>query len=64
MNLLPKISNTKHTAVDVYSEMYYETWHHVPKVSYESRVTTNGQMKWIGCFLGKVEALISILCSF
>ena len=43
MNLLSKISNTKHTAVDVYSEMYYETWHHVPKVSYESRACDN---KW------------------
>ena len=41
MNLLPKIPNTKHTAVDVYGEMYYVKWHRVPKVSYESRATTN-----------------------
>ena len=51
-------------AVDVYGEMYYIKWHRVPKVSYESRATTNGQMEWIGCFLGNVEALISILSSF
>ena len=63
MNLLPKISNTKHMALDVYGDMYYVKWHRVPKVSYESRATTNEQMKWIGCFLGKVEALISILSS-
>ena len=41
MNLLPKISNTKHTAVDVYGEMYYVKWHRVLKVSYESRATTS-----------------------
>ena len=64
MNLLPKISNTKHMAVDVYGEMYCVKWHHVPKVSYESRATTNEQMKWIGGFLGKVEALILTLSSF
>ena len=51
MNLLPKVSNTKHTAVDVYGEIECRPWHRVPKVSYESRATTNGQMKWIDWML-------------
>ena len=38
MNLLPKISNTKHTAVDVYGEMYYI------KVA----PCTEGQL-WVSC---------------